>query len=582
MILCILISIESNFVFETIDPKDLNSTTSQSNLIEEEHLVQHGTANLEIEQQSQQSTATDRNKHFNSEDSYKLTQDNEGFDDVDEYFNQAVTPQRTPKSQNQNLKSTAVTPKTPLPSSLLGNNVLIAKPVKMISSKIAAHYKKEPRLAVSMSEVEAEEREKQRIEDAIFQAEAEKLSIAQKELELMKVDSNEENYNHEAEYFSNNTDTLEDEQDVQYEHEELKYQSVTNSQDQVQQQATSSSIIYDHYAQNKDFNDTDIQISQLIKTQVISDNNGHEGFNDFNDDNGPVPDDVLMDRLVEEMLVNDQIIQEEVEVEEIQPKAKRGKSVGGVKRNKTQPRDRNTSKVERQGHSKTLSRRPPTYFPGTMTDDLGFRKSCRQRFTPLRYWANEKVCYGRADDPSITLPVIVQVIKKPELDDPTFATGMASKKRRNNTTDLNAAKMKAQAFGPDCDVEAPVLDYNTGEEEERLIALSHHHVQADLVKDSTFRIHTIFTEGAYMSAGQLHFPPEAQKPTKNSARHALVFYVVNGSFRVEINRTSFVIGPGGQFHVPRSNHYTITHISTDKTIEGRLFFCHCKDNSESN
>ena len=198
---------------------------------------------------------------------------------------------------------------------------------------------------------------------------------------------------------------------------------------------------------------------------------------------------------------------------------------------------------------------------------------------PLRYWANEKVCYGRADDPSITLPVIVQVIKKPELDDPTFAMGLTRKRRR--PVDPNTTKLRGAAFGPDCDVEAEIQCYERpGESEVRLVALSHHHVQGDSVKDCSFRIHTIFTEGLYMSSGQLIFPPSSQKPTKNSARHALVFYVITGSFRVEIDRTSFVIGPGGQFHVPRANHYTITHISSDQTVEGRLFFCHCKDNSE--
>lgn len=225
-------------------------------------------------------------------------------------------------------------------------------------------------------------------------------------------------------------------------------------------------------------------------------------------------------------------------------------------------------------------RRLPAYYPGAEYDENGLRRSKRQRMSPLRYWANEKVCYGRAEDPSITLPVIVNVIKKPELDDPTFMAGRSARTRRANP---NSLRLKAQAFGPNVEAEGyvRVIDEDGREDEEqRLLALSHHHVEGDPVKGNNFRIHTMFTEGTYMSAGQLLFPHGSGKPAKNSARHALVFYVISGSFEVVVHDTKFLIGPGGQFHVPRNNAYSIAHVSTDKSIEGRLFFCHCKDNRE--
>ena len=329
-------------------------------------------------------------------------------------------------------------------------------------------------------------------------------------------------------------------------------------------------------------NDCEVHLSTSIKllssqNEAEADNDNHDNHDHDNDNNdyGMADDDVLMDRLVEEMLVN--VNDAEIPVKSIEPQnideyeKNRTRAVGG--RGKAKARA-NTGKK-----GTGLGRRPLTYFPGAEVTDEGLRRSCRVKMEPLRYWANEKVCYGRAEDPSITLPVIVQVIKKPELDDPTFAMGLTRKRRR--PIDGNVLKMKAQAFGPDCDVEAEVNCYDRpGDEEIRLVALSHHHVVGDPVKDCSFRIHTIFTEGSYMSSGQLIFPPDSQKPTKNSARHALVFYVISGSFRIEIKRDSFLIGPGGQFHVPRANHYTITHVSADRNLEGRLFFCHCKDNAE--
>lgn len=462
-----------------------------------------------------------------------MPRDPEGFEDLDAHFNRASTPQKTPKSsRKQQQSANASRTGTPL-SHRKAASVLVAKPLKMISSKIAEHYKKEPRVTVSMSEVleaanvneEYHLDEENHLVDSLENEHIDRLARAKRELEEMSINS---------------------------------FDSTINND-------------HDHEHEHDNNDNTEVHLSSYIKSTLSASVHAATESSYENTTTASaydaVDDDVLMDRLVEEMLVNDHDTVETADiavdtVDPVNPKKTRGK---------------NGSTGRKQSHG--LARRPLTYLPGAEMTETGQRRSCRLKMEPLRYWANEKVCYGRAEDPSITLPVIVNVIKKPELDDPTFAMGLTRKRRR--PVDGNVAKLKAQAFGPDCDVEAEVVCYERpGESEMRLVALSHHHVQGDPVKDNSFRIHTIFTEGSYMSSGQLIFPPLSQKPTKNSARHALVFYVITGSFRIEINRESFVVGPGGQFHVPRANHYTITHVTEDKSVEGRLFFCHCKDNAE--
>ena len=377
------------------------------------------------------------------------------------------------------------------------------------------------------------------------------------------------------------------EQELQLKQQQLQQQHINSPGDEriqrakreLEEMSINSSFDYTVTAED---NHTEVNIASYIKS-IPAEQSQAQAQNQVYEQNHyemPDNDDVLMDRLVEEMLVNDQEYEAaQADVPESQ--------ITESQLSESQATESQVPKTTRKGRkpkaagTSGMTRRPMTYYAGTEVGEDGLRRSCRMKMEPLRFWANEKVCYGRADDPSITLPVIVNVIKKPELDDPTFMMGLTRKRRR--PADPNASKMRGQGYGPDCDVETEVVCYGglPEETETRLVALSHHHVQGDEVKDCSFRIHTIFTEGTYMSSGQLIFPPGSQKPTKNSSRHALVFYVISGSFRVEINQESFLIGPGGQFHVPRANYYTITHVTPpEKGIEGRLFFCHCKDNAE--
>ena len=89
------------------------------------------------------------------------------FEDLDAHFNRASTPKDAQKpAKNQqptgHSRDNGQPPRHPLkPPQAAAKRDLVAKPLKMISSKIAEHYRKEPRLEVSMSEAETEMRQRE-------------------------------------------------------------------------------------------------------------------------------------------------------------------------------------------------------------------------------------------------------------------------------------------------------------------------------------------------------------------------------------------------------------------------------------
>ena len=209
-------------------------------------------------------------------------------------------------------------------------------------------------------------------------------------------------------------------------------------------------------------------------------------------------------------------------------------------------------------------------------DSHGLRKSKRKRFQPLEFWKNEKVVYGRRQSSGtyirlnlVGLPVIVDVIKAPK-------TPLKPKKSRRKQNRANSKKSPEEIGYNQTGLEISglVRNANNSEETEILLAISGEKIQGEDVPGADFRIHTVFVEETFMSAGMLTFPkPGSAKPSRNSSKHALAFFVVKGTYEVAINRTSFVAGPGSSFFVPRNNQYAIKNVGTDS---GRLFFCHCR------
>jgi centromere protein C len=204
------------------------------------------------------------------------------------------------------------------------------------------------------------------------------------------------------------------------------------------------------------------------------------------------------------------------------------------------------------------------------------RKSSRKRLQPLEFWKNEKVVYGRRQSSGtyllnlVGLPVIVDVIKAPK-------TPLKQKKLKRKQMIRTSSKKSPEEVGytqTGLEISGLVRSANNIDESEVLLAISGEKIQGEDVPGADFRIHTIFVEDTFMSAGMLTFPkPGSTKPSRNSSKHALAFFIVKGTYEVAINRTSFIAGPGSSFFVPRNNQYAIKNVGTDS---GRLFFCHCR------
>lgn len=114
-------------------------------------------------------------------------------------------------------------------------------------------------------------------------------------------------------------------------------------------------------------------------------------------------------------------------------------------------------------------------------DDDGkpVRRSKRSKIPPLAYWRNEKVIYGRRQ--SSRMPVIVDVLRKDAADSPTRRQpiGRANGGDGRRATRAPAAVAGTQAdlkkagYRPHVNVTASVMDYDTHQEVERCTLFLH-------------------------------------------------------------------------------------------------------------
>ena len=84
---------------------------------------------------------------------------------------------------------------------------------------------------------------------------------------------------------------------------------------------------------------------------------------------------------------------------------------------------------------------------------------------------------------------------------------------------------------------------------------------------AAFQYQKVFGDSHFLAAGVIYLPVEGKKPGKNSKDNSYVgladaiswrgeadqqvFYVITGAVEVKVHRTSFVMGPGAMFLVPR-------------------------------
>ncbi|KAK8094416.1 cupin domain-containing protein [Apiospora hydei] len=100
------------------------------------------------------------------------------------------------------------------------------------------------------------------------------------------------------------------------------------------------------------------------------------------------------------------------------------------------------------------------------------------------------------------------------------------------------------------------------------IAVSEAAVQMKDIKGASFQFAKTLTL-PFFGSGIVDLPPHSEKKAKNSRKMQMVFFVHYGSVVVNITQTQFRIGKGGQFFVPRGNHYSIEN-NTERPA--RIFF----------
>ena len=77
------------------------------------------------------------------------------------------------------------------------------------------------------------------------------------------------------------------------------------------------------------------------------------------------------------------------------------------------------------------------------------------------------------------------------------------------------------------------------------------------IKDQTFKFAKTLTL-PFFGAGMVHLPPGGEKRVKNSRKMQMVFFVFYGRVTVNVGTptTTFSIGKGGQWQVPRGEHFS--------------------------
>ncbi|KAK8086886.1 cupin [Apiospora phragmitis] len=108
---------------------------------------------------------------------------------------------------------------------------------------------------------------------------------------------------------------------------------------------------------------------------------------------------------------------------------------------------------------------------------------------------------------------------------------------------------------PEYEAELPEGDEQVEVIDEEM-AISEAAVQMKDIKGATFQFAKTLTL-PFFGSGIVDLPPHSEKKPKNARKMQMVFFVHYGSVVVTVAGTQFRIGKGGQFFVPRGNHYAI-------------------------
>lgn len=212
--------------------------------------------------------------------------------------------------------------------------------------------------------------------------------------------------------------------------------------------------------------------------------------------------------------------------------------------------------------------------PGGLTTRSG-----RTSIRPIQYWKNERV---ELDDDEvfddgkqhIRLPRIKEIVRydEPEVEQKKSrrkagrpAAGGKKGKRRDYDSEEdelepweeNADSISGEVvvWQPEHELNPPGPDEQIEVAEEQL-AVSAGAIVTREIRNASFKFaKTLSTP--FFGAGVVDLPPHSEKKPKNARKMHMAFFVFSGRVQVTVADTTFSIGKGGMWFVPRGNYYSI-------------------------
>ncbi|CAJ2511073.1 Uu.00g066980.m01.CDS01 [Anthostomella pinea] len=222
--------------------------------------------------------------------------------------------------------------------------------------------------------------------------------------------------------------------------------------------------------------------------------------------------------------------------------------------------------------------------------DMRTTRSGRASFKPLEFWKNEHVLY---DDEEVYEDKGGRVFKMAAVKGVVRAEPVYERKpkrrgrpkakagRRSRSSIIPEEEVEREEWeedpgriGGECIMWQPGYENEPPQDEDQVdvveeeLAISKYAIQLKDIKDATFKFAKTLTL-PFFGAGIVDLPPGAEKRPKNSRKMQMVFFVHTGCVEVTVAQTTFKIAEGGQWFVPRGNHYSIANLS-DKPA--RVFF----------
>lgn len=202
----------------------------------------------------------------------------------------------------------------------------------------------------------------------------------------------------------------------------------------------------------------------------------------------------------------------------------------------------------------------------TPMEGTGFKqtRSGRNSIKPVAWWKNERIEYSDdiAEDShggKFLLPRIKEVVRNDEVDEPrrktTYSKPYKGKKRsapaEPEEDEIEPWEVEPGRIHGEIRTWDPEdqLGTETMETEEEL-ALSSRAIITREVANASFGFAKTLSL-PFFGSGMLDIPAGGAKKPKNSRKMQMVFFVFYGRVNVTVNETSFRIGKGGVWQVPR-------------------------------